>query len=399
MTTWTPLAGFPHLEVSDTGRTRSINRQLPVPFRKARVLGDSAPDQVITHPHTEQRDPMGTVIPPTRPRGDTQVNVMDFGAAGNGTTDDTDAFAAAIAALPSTGGTVYVPNNDYLIDAERSIKLRSKMRLQMDLNARLLAKPTSSPSYSVVLGQDVQDIEVDGGQVIGERDAHTGTGGEGGMGIRIIGCTRVTLKNTFASKCWGDGFYVGGSNRNRNQSSDVVISNVVSTGNRRQGLSITNAHTVKVYDSEFSDTHGTAPQCGLDIEPNAEDATGGFARDIYIENVVFKNNASSGVHIQRRTERVTFKRCTMEGNAKKGIEALAANILTIDECVVRRNTGAGITTSKESSYVTVKDTTFRENQGKAPRAAPIVKAGVVRGTKNDLSVGASAPSILTNRYE
>src|SRR5689334_13706296 len=34
------------------------------------------------------------------------VNVRDFGATGNGTTDDTAAWNAALAALPAAGGTV-----------------------------------------------------------------------------------------------------------------------------------------------------------------------------------------------------------------------------------------------------------------------------------------------------
>lgn len=44
------------------------------------------------------------------------INVKaDFGATGNGSTDDTAAFKNAIAALPSTGGALYVPRGYYRI--------------------------------------------------------------------------------------------------------------------------------------------------------------------------------------------------------------------------------------------------------------------------------------------
>jgi hypothetical protein len=43
------------------------------------------------------------------------ANVMAFGAVGDGVTDDTSAFVAAIAALPATGGTVVVPEGSYAI--------------------------------------------------------------------------------------------------------------------------------------------------------------------------------------------------------------------------------------------------------------------------------------------
>jgi hypothetical protein len=43
------------------------------------------------------------------------ANVKDFGAVGNGVTNDTAAFAAAIAAVASTGQSIYVPAGTYII--------------------------------------------------------------------------------------------------------------------------------------------------------------------------------------------------------------------------------------------------------------------------------------------
>lgn len=44
------------------------------------------------------------------------VNVLDYGADPNGVNDSTSAIVAAINALPSTGGSVYFPEGDYLTD-------------------------------------------------------------------------------------------------------------------------------------------------------------------------------------------------------------------------------------------------------------------------------------------
>lgn len=46
------------------------------------------------------------------------LNVMDSGAVGNGTTDDTIAIMATFAALPSRGGVVYFPPGRYLITSK-----------------------------------------------------------------------------------------------------------------------------------------------------------------------------------------------------------------------------------------------------------------------------------------
>jgi hypothetical protein len=44
------------------------------------------------------------------------VSVVDFGAVGDGVTDDTAAFNAAIASLPLYGGTVFIPSGNYRVN-------------------------------------------------------------------------------------------------------------------------------------------------------------------------------------------------------------------------------------------------------------------------------------------
>jgi hypothetical protein len=64
----------------------------------------------------------------------------------------------------------------------------------------------------------------------------------------------------------GDGFYVGGPPNA--PSHDIILAGCLASDNRRQGLSITSARRVYVVDCEFDKTNGTAPQFGVDLEPN-----------------------------------------------------------------------------------------------------------------------------------
>jgi parallel beta-helix repeat protein len=332
-----------------------------------------------------------TFNPPSRARGDAHINVRDFGARGNGD-DDTRAIQRAIDALPPRGGTVYVPAGTYMIDAERSIRLRPRMHLKLDPDAKLVAKPTSNPRYNVVLADNVYCIEISGGQIIGERDQHRGTGGEGGHGIRIRGSKWVTIRDIRISNGWGDGITVGPKPVWRKpyiMSDDVVVANVVCTGNRRNAMSIGNVKRMRVYDSEFSNTHGTKPECGIDVEPDAGINDDGYCDDVRIENCLFRNNAKMGLMMWRRAQGVTVRNCTMEHNGVCGIFTEGAQNVELSGNTVRENKSTGCFIRKENKNVEVRGNTFYNNytkQGIDPRA-DFSMVGVDRSVRKDLIIG------------
>ena len=64
------------------------------------------------------------------------ADVTDFGAVGNGVTDDTSAIQDALDSLQTTGGTIYFPYGTYLIGSE--ILFYSNQYLKFDQGATLL---------------------------------------------------------------------------------------------------------------------------------------------------------------------------------------------------------------------------------------------------------------------
>ena len=263
-------------------------------------------------------------VPPTRTRGSAVLSVRDFGAHGDGIHDDTTAFQNAVDALPSAGGTVNVPAGNYVIDPTRNVRLRSKMHLKLATGAVLRAKRNSAERAYVLMVYKVSDVEISGGQIIGDREVHTGTSGEWGHGIMVRGSSRVTVRDIHLSKCWGDGMSIGGAmvtNQPSIPCNDVVVANIVSTANRRQAISIGRSSQVLVYDSEFSYTSGITPGCGVDIEPD-DDEMG--ATHVHLENCLIRRNAGNGIQVYKRVEGVTIKKCVIEYNGGYGVLTIGA---------------------------------------------------------------------------
>ncbi|MBS1814578.1 MAG: right-handed parallel beta-helix repeat-containing protein [Acidobacteria bacterium] len=110
------------------------------------------------------------------------------------------------------------------------------------------------------------------------------------MGIQLLGVQKVTIRGTVVADCTGDGICIG--NTGSATSNDIVLCDVVSTGNRRQALSLVGGDYISVYDSEFSYTSGTAPEDGIDIEPDSHGMS-----NIIIENCMIRGNEGCGLQV------------------------------------------------------------------------------------------------------
>jgi parallel beta-helix repeat protein len=236
----------------------------------------------------------------TRPPG--AIGVKSKGAKGDGVTNDLKAFQAAVSAV-GKGGMVWVPRGKYLLDVsdKNYIKLKSNMTFAMDPNAVLMVKPNALKRYYLITTGGASNVEIYGGQLVGDRNQHKSSVGEWGQGIRIsTNSKHIYIHDMKISDMWGDGLCTAG------YPDDVTIQRVIATNNRRQGLSITTGTNIKVLDSEFSFTNGTPPMYGIDIEPDGA-ANGNYARNILIQGNYFHDNVAGGVQPYKGSQNVTIK--------------------------------------------------------------------------------------------
>ena len=209
------------------------------------------------------------------------MNVKQFGAKGDGLTDDTTPIQTAL----NYNSNINVPAGVYMVNAVTRISPNTNNKIVLDNDAVIKAIANAEDHYEVIYINNVSNVEISGGTIEGDRETHTGTSGEWGQCISVSGGADhiyihdITLKNG-----WGDGIYF-------NTCSNVTTSRVHVDNVRRNGYSLIAVTNFLSEDDLIENTNGTAPQCGVDIEPNR-------GTDV-IDNVVFnrlttKNNASKG---------------------------------------------------------------------------------------------------------
>lgn len=219
-------------------------------------------------------------------------NVKDYGAKGDGQSDDTEAINKAVEAASARRGTVYIPAGLYLIDAVSSIQMKDNTNLKMASGTILQAKPNQAEKYAVVSLSNVRNVKISGGMIKGERQDHTGTSGEWGHGICVQGCSDVAITDMIITDCWGDGIYIGSSSK-QNYCQDVSIKRFFLNNNRRQGISVISAKHLIITDGIIANTNGTDPQAGIDLEPNHSQE---FMQDIVLKNIKTIRNSGYGIH-------------------------------------------------------------------------------------------------------
>jgi parallel beta-helix repeat protein len=286
-------------------------------------------------------------------------NVLRYGAVADGATDDLAAFqAAAAAVLAAGGGTLLIPAGTYKVAvdmATHNIQVPSNCTVYMrgaTINATVY---TGQATYTVfaISGATISNVHLIGGTLNLDRTSGS-LSGETGMGIRITtSAAKVSITDVTINDAYGDAIYIGGTPA----PSDILIRGCRLNNARRNNLSITNCLRAWILNCDINNANGTAPQAGIDLEPNLRVAPAipDVIEDVVIAGCTIRGNAGSGLYIQSgaagriaglaATRRVTATNCVLTDNAY-GLNMSVVDYLTISNNVVKDSiTGSGISLS------------------------------------------------------
>lgn len=91
------------------------------------------------------------------------LNVLDFGAVGNGANNDQPAIQATINALPPNGGEVYIPEGNYLLNNLLVVN-KDNIKIYLEEGARLF---TEKYGWGILEINNVHNIVITGGKFSG----------------------------------------------------------------------------------------------------------------------------------------------------------------------------------------------------------------------------------------
>jgi len=201
----------------------------------------------------------------------------------DGSVDYTDYIQKGIDENPN----VIFPDFPVLVN-DKGISLKSNSNVVFAKNSKVILQPTQKFDYQIIRMHRTNNVKLYYPVIVGDRDGHLGKGGEFGMGISIRNASDCEIYNAYVSNCWGDGIFFSDLSKN------ITLYNPVVDNNRRNGISVVFADGVKIYNMLSSNTNGTAPESGIDIEPDhnyQED------NNILLESPITFNNKSRGILI------------------------------------------------------------------------------------------------------
>ena len=149
------------------------------------------------------------------------------------------------------------------------------------------------------------------------------TSGEWRHCLDIENASNVTVSGISCNDSGGDGVYLRASTY-------VTIEDSIFNNNRRQGSSITGQlnHVYYLRD-HFTNTNGTAPQSGIDFEPNVP---GDYLLDVNIDDCYTDANAGDGILISLLADELSLATGRSHGICaiiRPGISAMVTSASTM----------------------------------------------------------------------
>lgn len=304
------------------------------------------------------------------------VSVKEFGAKGDGVTDDTNALQKAL----DNGGKLFFPKGTYKTqplayssdtyiygEGEQSVvKLFFKRPpVESQLQSIFYAKNidaglTKNVTFKTIT-LDGSRYDINWGNIKTDGNAH---------GIATWGTQNISIENVWIKKCWTDGFYICGTRKSPTfyNAKKCILKNIQIENCGRQGISVISCEDGEFKNITVFDTDRIPPRAGIDLEPNR-----GFPekiQDLDFSNITV-NNCGQGFTINgvARPNNITIQNLNINGvNNQYGIMIMNADDVHFDSVTIdnrNSNSNYSMVLVDNSSDITFEDIEIKGAKGYA----------------------------------
>ena len=250
------------------------------------------------------------------------VSVKDYGAVGDGVTDDTAAIQAAL----NVGGEVFFPPGTYKISDSLDVKSSTTVHVASGATIKSAASIAWLDTGMLEI-RGRTNVQIVGAGIIDGNKANNAAGRT--YGVLVYNSTYVCVDGGLyvtnmpglnsAGTNGGDGIIVYGAS-----SASIYIGSVTCDANVRQGISLVAGNGITVNGARLLNTTGTNPGAGIDIEADVP----GTLLNVSIVGCLFDGNYRS-LQINSASH-VTVSGCIMRNAREAEIFAANADNVSID---------------------------------------------------------------------
>lgn len=215
------------------------------------------------------------------------------------------------------GDTLKIDQGEYLLS--KVIQISGRSNLTIIANNATLRTMDGAPvnkAHSILSIYNSKNISIEGLTCDGNRDtripketfAHA---------VMIIDSDDITFDHMSVINSVVDGYYVASSKPDDlsyiSKRINFIECNAI--GSYRNGLSIINGHDIMVDGGSYSESKGTSPQAGIDVEANANSYIPG-SRNIVFKNVHLEDNSGWGILVSQKgsPENINIEECIFQNN-------------------------------------------------------------------------------------
>lgn len=261
-------------------------------------------------------------------------NVKDYGALGDGSTDDTAAFNSAQAAATTTGGAVYAPHGIYILNATNLNTITASM-LGESMNGTILKLVSSfAATQNLIRIVSVSDIWIKNFTIDGN-SSNVSSGTQ--YGLYLSTTTNCGVENILTQNWTGVGTHFYNNNR-------AFATNCYSTANTYHGFEFE-----QNTNGTFTGIHGYSNTLqGVLVSPGEVSGTG--SKGNTFTNIQCDGNSQYGLAFNAANGDVSaflsegdvFTNVSLTNNAQYGLNIYKQNKQTFNNLYIYNNGYFGI---------------------------------------------------------